>query len=182
MSNSLEPHGLWPTRLLCPRDFPGKNTGAGCHFPLQGIFRMQGIEPASLSSPALAGAFFTIGGAHWMLISLEDLNRKLIHLVPSEDIPAAVQVWDLPGPEMMMKIKIILRRKGKGRGRAGKRGKVKRREMVTERKKENLVSLLLPDTVLGNIHALIYLIHVYKRGFPCGSVGKESGCNAGDLG
>ena len=49
-----------------------------------------------------------------------------------------------------------------------------------ERKKENLVSLLLPDTVLGNIHGLIYLIHVYKRGFPCGSVGKESSCNAGD--
>ena len=47
-------------------------------------------------------------------------------------------------------------------------------------KQENLVSLLLPDTVLGNIHGLIYLIHVYKRGFPCGSVGKESSCNAGD--
>ena len=25
-------------RLLCPRDFPGKHTGAGCHFLLQGIF------------------------------------------------------------------------------------------------------------------------------------------------
>ena len=25
------PHGLQPTRLLCPRDFPGKNTGVGCH-------------------------------------------------------------------------------------------------------------------------------------------------------
>ena len=23
---------------LCPQDFPGKNTGAGCHFLLQGIF------------------------------------------------------------------------------------------------------------------------------------------------
>ena len=28
--------------LLCPRDFPGKNTGVGCHFPLQGIFLTQG--------------------------------------------------------------------------------------------------------------------------------------------
>ena len=27
VSNSLRPHGLWPTRLLCPWDFPGKNTG-----------------------------------------------------------------------------------------------------------------------------------------------------------
>ena len=25
------PHGLQPTRLLHPRDFPGKSTGAGCH-------------------------------------------------------------------------------------------------------------------------------------------------------
>ena len=34
MSNSLRPHGLQPTRLLCPWDSPGKNTGVGCHFPL----------------------------------------------------------------------------------------------------------------------------------------------------
>ena len=26
-----QPHGLQPTRLLCPRDFPGKSTGVGCH-------------------------------------------------------------------------------------------------------------------------------------------------------
>ena len=31
MSNSLRPHGLQPTRLLHPWDFPGKNTGVGCH-------------------------------------------------------------------------------------------------------------------------------------------------------
>ena len=32
----------WPTRLLGPWDFPGKNTGVGCHFLLQGIFLTQG--------------------------------------------------------------------------------------------------------------------------------------------
>ena len=37
VSNSLQPHGLWPTRLLCPWDFPGKNTGVGCHFLLQRV-------------------------------------------------------------------------------------------------------------------------------------------------
>ena len=31
MSYSLQPHGLQPTRLLCPWDFPGKSTGVGCH-------------------------------------------------------------------------------------------------------------------------------------------------------
>ena len=31
MSDPSRPHGLQPTRLLCPRDFPGKSTGVGCH-------------------------------------------------------------------------------------------------------------------------------------------------------
>ena len=29
-----QPHGLQLTRLLCPLDFPGKNTGVCCHFLL----------------------------------------------------------------------------------------------------------------------------------------------------
>ena len=33
----MQPHGLEPTRLLCPWNFPGKNTGVGCHFLLQGF-------------------------------------------------------------------------------------------------------------------------------------------------
>ena len=32
MSDSLWPQGLYPTRLLCPWNFPGKSTGVGCHF------------------------------------------------------------------------------------------------------------------------------------------------------
>ena len=28
---SLQPHGLQPTSLLCPWDFPSKSTGVGCH-------------------------------------------------------------------------------------------------------------------------------------------------------
>ena len=35
-------HGLWSTRLLSLWDFPGKNTGVGCHFLLQGIFPTKG--------------------------------------------------------------------------------------------------------------------------------------------
>ena len=31
VSNCSRPHGLQPTRLLCPWDFPSKNTGVGCH-------------------------------------------------------------------------------------------------------------------------------------------------------
>ena len=35
MSDSSQPHGLQPTRLLRLWDFPGKSTGVGCHCPLQ---------------------------------------------------------------------------------------------------------------------------------------------------
>ena len=42
MSASVRPHGLQSTGLLCPWDLPGKNTGVGCHFLLQGIFPIQG--------------------------------------------------------------------------------------------------------------------------------------------
>ena len=44
MFNSLWPHGLQPTRLLCPYNFSGKNTGVGCHFFLWGIFLIQGLN------------------------------------------------------------------------------------------------------------------------------------------
>ena len=40
VSNSSWPHGLQPTRLLCPWDFPGKSTGVGCHFLLH-----RGVQP-----------------------------------------------------------------------------------------------------------------------------------------
>ena len=49
---------LEPTRLLCPWDSPGKNTGVGCHALLQGDLPNPGIQPASLMSPSLAGEFF----------------------------------------------------------------------------------------------------------------------------
>ena len=44
VSNSLPPRGLQPTRLLCPQNFPGKNTRVGYHFLLQGIFPTQGLN------------------------------------------------------------------------------------------------------------------------------------------
>ena len=35
VSNSLQPHGLYPASLLCPWDSPGKNTAVGI-FPTKG--------------------------------------------------------------------------------------------------------------------------------------------------
>ena len=46
----LQLHGLYPARLLCPWDFPGKNTGVGCHSLSLGKLPDLEIEPGS---PAL---------------------------------------------------------------------------------------------------------------------------------
>ena len=35
MSDFVRPHRQQPTRLCCPWESPGKNTGVGCHFLLQ---------------------------------------------------------------------------------------------------------------------------------------------------
>ena len=63
VSDSLWPHGLLPARLFCPWDFPGKNTGVGCHFLPQGIFptpesnssllhsQVDSLPPSHLGSP-----------------------------------------------------------------------------------------------------------------------------------
>ena len=48
VSDSLWLHGRQPARLLWPWDSPGKNTGAGCHFLIQGLFPDQGSNPCLL--------------------------------------------------------------------------------------------------------------------------------------
>ena len=37
LSHSVRPHRRQPSRLLCPWDSPGKNTGVVCHFLLQSV-------------------------------------------------------------------------------------------------------------------------------------------------
>ena len=47
-ADSLPPHGLYPTRLLCPWHSLGKNTGVGSHSFLQRIFLTQRLNPGLL--------------------------------------------------------------------------------------------------------------------------------------
>ena len=56
MSSSLWSDGLWPTRLPCPWDSPGKNTGEGCHSLLQGLCWPRGWTQASCTE----GRFITV--------------------------------------------------------------------------------------------------------------------------
>ena len=44
VSYSSWPHGLWPTRLFHPWDFPGKSTGVGCHCLLW-------VQPSATCNP-----------------------------------------------------------------------------------------------------------------------------------
>ena len=48
VSDSFWPHGLYPTRLLHPWNFPCNNTRVGYHFLLQSIFPTQGLNPGLL--------------------------------------------------------------------------------------------------------------------------------------
>ena len=52
MSDSVRPHRQQPTRLLCPQDSLGKNTGVGCHFLSPGDLPNPGIKPESLALQA----------------------------------------------------------------------------------------------------------------------------------
>ena len=45
MSETLQSHGLGPTRLICPRNSLVKDTEVGCHFLFWGIFLTQGSNP-----------------------------------------------------------------------------------------------------------------------------------------
>ena len=45
VSDSMRPHGLQPTRLLHPWDFPGKSTGVGCHC----LLRREMLEVAKMT-------------------------------------------------------------------------------------------------------------------------------------
>ena len=52
VSDSLSPHGLQPSRLLCPWNSLGKNTAVGCHF---GGGEIRPIGVASIESPGSKG-------------------------------------------------------------------------------------------------------------------------------
>ena len=55
---TLKIYRLQPSRLLCRQDFPGENTGVGCHFLFQGNFQNQKLNPGSYVS-RIVGDFFT---------------------------------------------------------------------------------------------------------------------------
>ena len=53
VSDSVWPHRGQPTRLPCPWDSPGKNTGVGCHFLLQ-CMKVKSESEVAQSCPTLS--------------------------------------------------------------------------------------------------------------------------------
>ena len=51
VSDSVRPHRRQPTRLPCPWDSPGKNTGVGCYFPQ--CVKVKSESEVAQSSPTL---------------------------------------------------------------------------------------------------------------------------------
>ena len=53
VSDSVRPHRQQPTRFPRPWDSPGKNTGVGCHFLLQGM-KVKSESEVAQSCPTLS--------------------------------------------------------------------------------------------------------------------------------
>ena len=79
-SDSLWTHGPSPTRLLCSWNFPGKNTGVGCHSLLPGIFPAQGLNPRLLG--------FQLWQAGSLLLGPPGIQNGLICQAPAFFLPA----------------------------------------------------------------------------------------------
>ena len=74
--------------LLCPWNFPGKNSGVGSHFLPQGIFPTQGLNP-HLTFPALAAA------AAKLLQSCLTLCNPIDGSPPGSPVPGILQARTL---------------------------------------------------------------------------------------
>ena len=115
MSDSLRPHGLQPTRLPCPWDSPGKNTGVGGHFFLQGVFPIQELDPSLLHCGEGDGTPLQYsclenpmdGGAWWAAVHGVSRSRTRLsdfpftfhfHALEKETAThSSVLAWRIPG-------------------------------------------------------------------------------------
>ena len=100
----LQPHGLWPSRLLCPWNFPDKNTGVGCHFLLQGSSQPRDWTCISYVSCIGRWIFFLPlshlgsppswegnGNLSWALTDGQDLPCQILE--DEEEVPIIETDW-----------------------------------------------------------------------------------------
>ena len=98
----MRPHRWQPTRLPCPWDSPGKNTGVGCHFLLQ-CMKVKSESEVSQSCPTLSDPMdcsLTGFSVHGFLVnfccekSFEQRNEGLLHFSPRSNITCLHLIHD----------------------------------------------------------------------------------------
>ena len=80
VSDSLQPYGLYSTRLLCPWDFPSKNTGVDCHFLLLGIFPTQESNLGLLYCWQILYSWATGGIMYLKYLTLSKYSQQILIL------------------------------------------------------------------------------------------------------
>ena len=98
MSDSVQPRRRQPTRLSCPWDSPGKNTGVGCHCLLQCMKVKRESEVAqlclTLSNPMDGGP---PGSSSHGISQARVLECKLLQSCPTLCYTMDYSPWDSPG-------------------------------------------------------------------------------------
>ena len=110
-------HGWQPTRLLCPWDSLGKNTGGGCHFLLQGIFLPQGLSLGLLHCRQVLYHLSYQGGLRGHTY-ISYYKAQLLHTLKqcfvSDEGSCFTMFFKVERPEMLCQL-ISLQMKGNGR-------------------------------------------------------------------
>ena len=78
VSDSSRPHGLQPTRLLRPWDFPSKSTGVGCHCLLH-LWKLHSFSPWNPSSAT--NSLCDFGKVTYQLLLLLNLGNNMCIIV-----------------------------------------------------------------------------------------------------
>ena len=97
MSDSVRPHRRQPTRPRHPWDSPGKNTGVGCHFPLQCV-KVKSLSRVRLLATPWTAAYkapLSMGFSrqeYWSGLPLPSRMTNLDNILKSRDITLPTKV------------------------------------------------------------------------------------------
>ena len=179
MSNSLQPYGPQPSRLLCLKDSPSKNTGVGFHALLQVIFPAQGSNPGllcilhgqagslPLALPGKPPVSFVCSLLPTLLVYLPHLNIQCSPQYGAHHCAQPLSPQAPPTSPMLWPNSAV------------------HTSLATPQPHPSVPSLkLLLEMLSSSISICQKPVHSHGllQGFPGDSDGKESVCSAGDPG